>query len=136
MLPTKLEEMSVEDFGVIDGYEVVSSDGHSLGNIDMIFAEISTGKPEWLGLWGGVPFSHRHIVPIQGAERDATTIRVPFTKDVVKQAPSYHEGILDKGKHVHITPDQEEAAFALYGLEHPGPTDDGSARLRATSPAS
>ena len=113
MLPTKLEEMTLEDLGVIDGYEVVSSDGHWVGSIDVVFSDEATARPEWLGVWNGEPLSHRRIVPIRGATRDITKIHVPYTKDVVEQAPSYeeHHGSF------RVTKEQEAAAHALYGLE-------------------
>ena len=76
MLPTKLEEMTLEDLGVIDGYEVVSSDGHWVGSIDLVFSDEATGRPEWLGVWNGEPLSHRRIVPIRGATREIAKIHV------------------------------------------------------------
>ena len=132
MLPARLEGMSIEEFGVIDGYEIVSSDGPSLGNVDIVFADEASGQAEWLGVWNGIPFTHRRIVPVRGAERDVTTIRVPFTKDVFEQAPSYHEHLLEDTKDVHITQEQEQEAYALYGLEPISPApSDGAPRFKA-----
>jgi hypothetical protein len=113
MLPTNLEEMTLDDFGVIDGYEVLSSDGHWVGSIDLVFSDDVTGRPEWLGVWSGEPLAHRRIVPIRGATREGTKIHLPHARDVVERAPSYHE----HDGHVRITKEQEAEAHSLYGLE-------------------
>ena len=111
MLPINLEEMTLDDFGVIDGYEVLSSDGHWVGSIDLVFSDDVTGRPEWLGVWNGEPLAHRRIVPIRGATREGTKIHLPYARDVVERAPSYreHDG------HVRITKEQEAEAHSLYG---------------------
>jgi hypothetical protein len=113
-----LEGLPVEELAKLNGYEVHTSDGHRLGYVDLILADDATAVPEWLGVWDGLPGGPRRIVPIRGARHVGAEIHVPWTKDVVEPAPSYHEGFLhDKPQDVRITREQEEEAYTLYGVE-------------------
>jgi hypothetical protein len=128
-----IEGMTAEELQVYDGHEVFDPNGESLGEVDLIFVDETTRRPEWLGLWNGVPFTHRRIVPvIGGVIREGATIHVPYPKEVFERAPSYHEHFLHSDpKDVHITREQEDEAYRLYGVEPPAPSPGPDPRVRA-----
>jgi hypothetical protein len=129
-----LEGMSPEELARVDGHEVIDRDGESLGGVDVIFADEGTGQPEWLGLWNGIPFSERRIVPIRGAVHEGgVKVRVPYGRELVERAPSYHESFLHHhSEDSHITREQEQEAYALYGVEPlaPASTTDAAPRFK------
>jgi sporulation protein YlmC with PRC-barrel domain len=47
-----LEEAELQS---LMGFDVVDRDGKSVGNLEFIFNDADTGRPEWLGVLGG-PF--------------------------------------------------------------------------------
>ena len=103
------------------GHEVVDQDGKSIGYIDQIFNDGKTGEPEWLGVITGGLRRRTHLVPVSGLERENGTLRVPWSKDRVKQAPEYSGG--DKGSILGlgdyrpaISESKEREAYAYYGI--------------------
>jgi hypothetical protein len=117
------QHYTLDEVRPIVGREVRDPSGESLGFVDVLFVDDDTGEPEWFGLWNGLPVGGRRvIVPIRGMEPTDGEIRVPWTKDVVEQAPSYDDeddrGMLaDDPDGIHISREKEEAAYRLYGLE-------------------
>ena len=70
------------------GRQVVDRDGDKIGTFDEIYLDEGTNEPAWAAVKTGL-FNRRHrVVPISTAEADGTNIRVPFTKDQVKSAPT------------------------------------------------
>ena len=116
-------EFTLDEVRPIVGREVRDPSGHSLGFVDLLFVDDDTGRPEWFGLWDGLPSPRKRvIVPLHGLELAGGEVRVPWTKDLVEQAPSYDDeddrGILrDDPDGIHISREKEEAAYRLYGLE-------------------
>jgi hypothetical protein len=128
-----LESLTPQELQVYDGHEVLDPDGESLGEVDLIFVDEETGRPEWLGLWNGIPFTHRRIVPVRGGViRQGVTIHVPYRKAVFERAPSYHEHFLHGDpREVHISREQEAEAYRLYGIEPPPGAGGEDPRVRA-----
>ena len=79
---------SKDDITRILGEEARDVNGKSVGFVDLVFVDDETGRPEWMGVWNGLPGSHRHLVPLRGVEEQGSELRVPWTKDVVKSAPT------------------------------------------------
>jgi hypothetical protein len=129
-----LEGLPAGELVKVDGYEVHAADGQRAGYVDLIFADEASGLPEWLGVWSGLPFGRRTIMPVHGARQVGAEVRVPWSKEQIEQAPHYHEGPLhDKPEDVHITREQEQDAYALYGVEPlaPAPAEVYVYRFRA-----
>ena len=114
---------ALDEVRPIVGREVRDPSGRSLGFVDVLFVDDDTGRPEWFGLWDGLPSrAKRVIVPLEGLELTDGEVRVPWTKDIVEQAPSYDDeddrGLLkDDPDGIHISREKEEAAYRLYGLQ-------------------
>jgi PRC-barrel domain len=70
------------------GRQVVDREGHKIGTFDEIYLDEGTNEPAWAAVKTGVFSRRRRVVPISAAEADGSQIRVPFTKDEVKSAPT------------------------------------------------
>jgi len=110
------------DLGHLVGHDVVDEHGKSVGNVEYIFNDDETGRPEWIGVLTGT-FRHHHVlVPAKGAERQGPSLRVPWAKERIKQAPRYDQedrrGILGLGEYrTKISKEKERMAYAHYGIE-------------------
>ena len=112
------------------GHDVVDERGKSVGNIEYIFRDEETGRAEWIGLLAGTIRPRRLLVPVRGAERDGVSLRVPWPKERIKQAPTYGQdrrGILGLGQYkTTISTEKERIASAHYGLGESAGTGAGS----------
>jgi sporulation protein YlmC with PRC-barrel domain len=118
-----LENYSMQELQELGGREVVDANGKSVGFVDLVFVDDPTGRPEWLGIWSGLPGKGpRVIVPLRGIEHVEGEIRVPWTKDAIMSAPSYDDeddrGLLrDDPDGIAISPEKERVAYQHYGVE-------------------
>jgi hypothetical protein len=108
-----LDETDIRDLMTRD---VVDPEGKSVGNVETFFKDRNTGRPEWLGVFTGTFRSHHYLVPVQGAERAGTAVRVPWTKQQVHDAPKYRD------PDEPISDELEREAYAHYGLTPAGVT--------------
>jgi hypothetical protein len=129
-----LENYSNEQLYDLVGHEIRDSEGESVGYVDVIFNDVDTGAPEWMGVWNGLPGGKRHLVPLQGITRDRDEIILPWTKEQVESAPTYDEederGLFDDEPRFGISHEKEEAAYRHFGVEPPSGERTGPARLR------
>ncbi len=93
------------------GQKLVSQDGDKIGTIDEIYIDEQTGEPEWLAVSTGLFGSRVSFVPLAEAQRDGDEIRVPYSKDQVKDSPNAEaDGALSQ--------DEESRLYRHYGLGH------------------
>ena len=97
------------------GNAVVDRNGEPLGTVADVYVDDDTGEPEWLlvtapGGSGGT------FVPVAGADDVGDRIEVPFTSDHVAGAPG-------AGADGVLSPEEEQAIYAHYGLETREETD-------------
>jgi sporulation protein YlmC with PRC-barrel domain len=102
------------------GHDVVDETGKSVGYLADVFNDRETEQPEWLGVLTGTIRQHHVLVPVTGAERRGSSLRVPWPKDRVKQAPTYDKedrrGLLGLGEYrLSISQEKEDQAYAHYG---------------------
>lgn len=103
------------------GHDVVDQMGKSIGYAADIFKDDETGRPEWIGVLTGT-FRHHHVlVPVAGAERAGTSLRVPWPKERIRQAPTYdkedRQGLLGIAEYrLAISREKEQQAYAHYGV--------------------
>jgi hypothetical protein len=112
------------------GHDVVDEAGRSVGYVADVFNDRAMQRPEWIGVLTGTFRQHHVLVPAAGAERAGSSLRVPWPKSWIKQAPAYgkddRRGLLGLGEYrVAITREKEEQACAHYGLST---NDDRSPR--------
>ena len=103
-----LDEAQLRD---LLGYDVIDGEGKSIGNLETFFVDRDTGKPEWLGVFSGTFRQHHYLVPVEGATRDGTAIRVPWANEQVRGAPEYRD------PEASIPEEMERDAYRRYGLE-------------------
>ena len=87
---------------------VVDQDGEKVGKVGQVYLEDSTGEPAWVTVKTGLFGTSESFVPLQGATVQDQEVRVPYTKDQVKDAPRVEED-------GHISVEEERELFSYYG---------------------
>ncbi|MGQ7297024.1 PRC and DUF2382 domain-containing protein [Quadrisphaera sp. KR29] len=89
---------------------VIASDGSKIGKVGEVYLDDTTDRPEWVTVRTGLFGTSETFVPLAGATTTADDLQVPYTKDVVKDAPRTDaDG--------QLTPDEEERLYRHYGLD-------------------
>jgi hypothetical protein len=102
--------------------EVCIPAGMPLVYADAIQIDDETGEADWIGLVAGT-FRRRHLlVPAAGVEVDGASLKVPWPKHRIEEAPTYgdsdHRGVLGLSDYrTAISEEKERLACAHYGLE-------------------
>lgn len=94
----------------LDGLDVYDVDGEKIGGVDEVYLDDRTGRPEWVTVKTGLLGIREHFVPLAGAEREGRMLHVPYTKDLVRDAPRPDDA--DE----HLDAAQESALYTYYGL--------------------
>jgi uncharacterized protein (TIGR02271 family) len=93
------------------GQKLVGHDGEKIGTIDEIYVDEQTGEPEWLAVSTGLFGSRVSFVPLAEAQRDGDDVRVPYSKDQVKDSPNAEaDGALSQ--------DEESRLYQHYGYDY------------------
>ena len=110
--------MTVEELAASRGAAVVSSDDVVVGDVEAIYYDDATDRPEWIGIGTGIIATRRVLAPVEGARLTERGLEVPFAADVIKNAPE-----VDADR---IEVDTERALAAHYGIEwrEPPPSRD------------
>src|SRR3954453_1277970 len=93
------------------GRRVVDQSGEEIGTLDDIYLDSETDEPEWAVVGTSLLAGRSPFVPLTGASSEGDTIRVPFAKDQVKDAPSIKAD-------EQLSQDQEAELYSHYGLEY------------------
>jgi len=109
------------------GREVVDRDGRKIGTFDEIYLDEDTNEPAWAAIKTG-PFGlRRRVVPMAEAQADGDSVRVPFSKDQVKSAPT-----IDSEGWV---PERDQATILRhYGLNSASSPSDAAPQPSETQP--
>ena len=107
--------INTENIGGLIGSNVIGSDGDKIGTVGQVYVDPDTGRPNWITVRTGLFGLRESFVPLDAAEQSGDDIRVPYSKDFVKDAPNIdHEGALEE--------DETDNLYSYYG--------GGSARLQ------
>lgn len=90
--------------------EVLGSDGQRIGGVGQVYVHDATDTPSFVTVKTGLFGTRETFVPLDNATFENGQLRVPFTADQVKDAPQVDEG-------GSITPEDEDAIYAFYGME-------------------
>jgi uncharacterized protein (TIGR02271 family) len=95
---------------LLDHGTVVAQDGSKIGKVSQIFLDDDTSRPEWVTVSTGMFGGAESFVPLRDATVSGDDLEVPFTKDMVKDAPrvSDSDGHLDR--------DEEDELYRYYGI--------------------
>jgi sporulation protein YlmC with PRC-barrel domain len=103
------ELWTLESLSQLRGADVYSADGARLGSVQEIYFDDETGDPEWVGLGAGFLGTKRKVVPVEGLRTEGDHLKVPFTRDRVRDEPDYD--FEDR-----ISLEAEQALSSYFGL--------------------
>jgi uncharacterized protein (TIGR02271 family) len=90
---------------------MVDRDGGRIGPIEAIYLDDQTGQPEWALVNTGLFATKASFVPLAQATEADGDIRVPYDKQLVKDAPR-----IDPDQ--HLSEAQERQLWRHYGLDY------------------
>jgi uncharacterized protein (TIGR02271 family) len=102
------------------GRTLVDRDGSRIGTIDAIYLDDHTGQPEWGLVNTGLFGTKSTFVPLTQATQTGDDVRVPYDKQLVKDAPR-----IDPDQ--HLSEAEERQLWRHYGFDY-----DRTTRRRAT----
>ena len=102
--------ISEQDISTIIGSNAVDNDGDKLGKVGQVYLDDQTGRPEWATVSTGLFGTSESFVPLAEATVSGGTLRVPYEKAKVKDAPRVDS---DQG---HLSPAEEEELYRYYGV--------------------
>ncbi|HLI35818.1 MAG TPA: PRC and DUF2382 domain-containing protein [Streptosporangiaceae bacterium] len=103
---------TTEEFNRLVGSELVDSSGSKIGKITGLYMDDATGQPEWAAVSSGMFGKKSHMVPLAGASMRDDSMAVPFSKELVKEAPGAGED------DDHLTQAEEARLCEHYGLPY------------------
>lgn len=122
--------MSTQIDQVLDwrGRAVVDRDGRKIGTFDEIYLDEGTDEPAWAAVKTGTfGLGRSRVLPIAAAHSEGNNIRVPFTKQQVKSAPT-----IDSEGWV---PERDQAAILRhYGISRTDSRTGTERRPETTAP--
>ena len=90
------------------GRTVVDREGDKIGTFDELYLD-EDDRPAWGAVTTGLFGMRQTFVPLSEAQVEGDALRVPFGKDMVKDAPSIDPD-------TQLSPDEEELLYRHYGL--------------------
>ena len=95
---------------VRDHREVVDTTGSKIGKVGQLYLDDQTGDPEWVTVMTGLFGMSESFVPVREATLEDDHLRVPYSKDMVKDAPRIDA-------EAHLDERQEDELYEYYHLE-------------------
>jgi uncharacterized protein (TIGR02271 family) len=105
---TMITEQNMTDLAAGRG-NVYTNDGDKLGSIGQLYVDDETGQPSWVTVNTGLFGTSESFVPLQAASVDGNDVRVPYAKDLVKDAPKVE-------RDGHLSPEEEDRLYRHYSL--------------------
>jgi len=112
-MPTKFSPDS------LFGATVVDSTGDTIGKVDEVYLDNTSGQPEWVAVKTGLFGSNLSLVPLAQATSAGDAVTVPFAKDLVKDAPHHDPGS-------ELSPADESDLYRYYGIQDSGVPSTGT----------
>jgi uncharacterized protein (TIGR02271 family) len=101
------------------GKDVYDASGDKIGSASEVYLDDESGQPEWVTVRTGLFGTKESFVPIRNADLTDDGVRVPVSKDQVKDAPK-----IDADG--HLSPQEEQELYRYYDLGFgDGTTDTG-----------
>ncbi|GAA1281938.1 PRC-barrel domain-containing protein [Streptomyces aureus] len=97
------------------GRKAFDRNGAKIGTVDEVYLDDATGVPEWAAIRTGL-FSRDAFVPLEPSELVEGTLRIPFERSLIRDAPDFGVGR-------HLSPEQELQLYHHYGLDISAPDD-------------
>ena len=113
--------ISTEQIQSLTGGNAVDSEGSKIGSVGQIYLDDRSGQPEWVTVKTGLFGTSETFIPLRDAEVSGQDLKVPYSKDKVKDAPR----VSDADEHLDV--EQERKLYEYYGLDSGDSGDSGSA---------
>ena len=120
--------MTTFDVNAILSSTAYGSDGDKIGKVEQVFLDDNSGEPTFLTVNTGLFGAKENFVPVKGARQDGDRVILPYTKDVIKDAPK-----VDADQ--HLSPAEEEELYRYYELNYNDGRTAGTDRDRTTAAA-
>ncbi|WP_262107208.1 PRC and DUF2382 domain-containing protein [Arthrobacter sp. Marseille-P9274] len=88
---------------------VLDNSGNKIGSVGQLYLDDRTEDPSWVTVKTGLFGMSETFVPLTEATYDGGDLRVPYTKDEVKDAPR-----VDPGS--HLSPEEEDRLYRHYNV--------------------
>ena len=115
----------IDTVRIWQGRTLIDRDGSRIGSIDAIYLDDRTGEPEWALVNTGLFGTRSTFVPLAQAAQTGDEVRVPYDKQLVKDAPR-----VDADQ--HLSEAEEQQLWRHYGLDYDTTDRDVTTRKRAT----
>jgi len=103
--------ISAEQVSDVIGQPVTGPEGEKLGDVGEVYLDDETVRPEWVTVRTGLFGTKETFVPIAQASMADGGLSVPYSKDVVKDAPRIDaEG--------HLSKEEEAQLYRHHGLDY------------------
>ena len=120
--------MTTFDVNAILSSTAYGSDGDKIGKVEQVFLDDNSGEPTFLTVNTGLFGAKENFVPVKGARQDGDRVVLPYTKDVIKDAPK-----VDADQ--HLSPAEEEELYRYSELNYDDGRTAGTDRDRTTAAA-
>ena len=94
------------------GREIVDAEGDKVGTVEELFRDQDTQQPEWAAVRTGLFGTKLSFVPIESAEPAGESVRVPFSKAQIKDAPKIDDS---DGQ---LSQQEEAQLYEHYGMSY------------------
>lgn len=101
-----MQNFSVND---LQRATVVDSAGEKVGAVTGVYLDDATGQPDWVTVNTGFFGTNNSFIPLQGATLQGEELRVPHTKQRVKDAPNF-----DADHRIEV--EDERVLYDYYGV--------------------
>lgn len=81
--------IEARDIGGIVGAPAVDPDGQKIGTVTQVLVDAESGRPQWATVNPGLFSGSEAFVPLDGAEWDREHLRLPYSKDQLKDSPRF-----------------------------------------------
>jgi uncharacterized protein (TIGR02271 family) len=111
--------IGTETISRVIGKDVYDESGEKIGSASEVYLDDETGQPEWVTVRTGLFGTKESFVPIRDANLTDDGLRVPVSKNAVKDAPK-----IDTDG--HLSPQEEQELYRYYNMQHStGMTETG-----------
>jgi uncharacterized protein (TIGR02271 family) len=110
--------IGTETLDRVIGKDVYDESGQKIGSAGEVYLDDETGQPEWVTVRTGLFGTKESFVPIRDADLTDDGLRVPVSKDRVKDAPK-----IDTDG--HLSPQEEQELYRYYGMGAGGTQTSG-----------
>jgi sporulation protein YlmC with PRC-barrel domain len=103
--------LNIDDPSHLQGATVIGDDGQKLGNVDGVYYDNATDRPEWVAVRSGLFGTRVTLVPLRRADDTGHELHVPFDRIQLKNAPHH-----DPGR--ELSSSAEADLYRYYGLDY------------------